>query len=63
MCDYRATGAGDFDCYLGCPVVRDIQKDISELILNYLEAFSPIEIPPSRPLTVPVPLPGLQKGI
>ena len=63
MCDYRATGAGDFDCYLGCPVVRDIQKDISELILNYLEAFSPVEIPPARPLTVPASLPGLQKGI
>lgn len=50
MCDYRATGAGDFDCYLSCPVVREIQTDISELILRYLETHDPVEIPPARPL-------------
>ena len=52
MCDYRATGAGDFDCYLSCPVVRDIQTDISELILRYLETHNPVEIPSARSLTV-----------
>ena len=52
MCDYRATGAGDFDCYVGCRVVREIQTDISELILKYLETHSPVEIPPTHPLTV-----------
>ncbi len=61
MCDYRATGAGDFDCYLGCPVVKEIQTDISELILRYLETHSPVEIPPVRPLTVPLSPPGLRK--
>ena len=50
MCDYRATGAGDFDCYLSCPVVKEIQTDISELILRYLETHDPVEIPPARPL-------------
>lgn len=62
MCDYRATGAGDFDCYTGLPVVRDIQTDISELILRYLETYSPVEIPPVRPLVIPAFLPGAQKG-
>ena len=52
MCDYRATGAGDFDFYLSCPVVRDIQTDISELILRYLETHNPAEIPSAHPLTV-----------
>ena len=56
-----ATGAGDFDCYLGCPVMKEIQTDISELILRYLETHSPIEIPPVRPLTVPLSPPGLRK--
>lgn len=50
MCDYRATGSGDFDCYLSCPVVKEIQTDISELILRYLETHDPVEIPPARPL-------------
>ena len=52
MCDYRATGAGDFDFYLSCPVVRDIQTDITELILRYLEEHDPVEIPSGHPLTV-----------
>ena len=52
MCDYRATGAGDFDFYIPCTVVRDIQTDISELILRYLETHDPVEIPSTHPLTV-----------
>ena len=52
MCDYRATGAGDFDFYIPCPVIRDIQTDISELILRYLETHDPVEIPLTHPLTV-----------
>jgi len=49
MCDYRATGAGDFECYLGCPRVREIQTEVSELILNYLFAHPLVEIPLTHP--------------
>ena len=52
MCDYRATGSGDFDMYLGCPRVREIQTDISELILDELKAFFLIEIPEGHPIRV-----------
>ena len=52
MCDYRATGAGGFDCYLSCPVIREIQTDISELILRYLESHNIVDIPFTHPLTV-----------
>ena len=52
MCDYRATGAGDFDFYIPCTVVRDIQTDITELILRYLEVHDPVDIPSVHPLTV-----------
>ncbi len=52
MCDYRATGAGDFDFYRSCPVVRDIETDISELILSYLKTHDPVEIPSVHSLTV-----------
>lgn len=52
MCDYRATGAGGFDCYLSCPVIREIQTDITELILRYLESHDPVIIPDTHPITV-----------
>lgn len=52
MCDYRATGAGDFDCYLPCPVVREIQTDVSELLLRYLETHPYIEVSDAHPLRV-----------
>ena len=52
MCDYRATGAGDFECYLSCPVIREIQTDITELILRYLESHDPVIIPDTHPITV-----------
>ena len=55
MCDYRATGAGDFDFYRECPRVRDIQTDISELILDYLRAHPLVEIPAEHPYHVILP--------
>lgn len=52
MCDYRATGAGDFDFYRACPCLREIQTDVSELILNYLRAHPFVEIPAERAFRV-----------
>lgn len=49
MCDYRATGAGDFDFYLDCPRVREIQTEVSELILNYLFEHPMVEISAQHP--------------
>ncbi len=49
MCDYRATGAGDFDFYCDCPRVRDIQVEVSELILSYLVEHPYVEIPDAHP--------------
>ena len=50
MCNYRATGAGDFDFYRDCRVIREIQTDISELILRYLEEHPYVEIPDTHPI-------------
>ena len=49
MCDYRATGAGDFDCYCSCPRVQEILTEVSELILNYLVEHPYVEIPAGHP--------------
>lgn len=55
MCDYRATGAGDFDFYRGCPHLRDIQTEISELILDYLRAHDVVAIPETHACRVILP--------
>lgn len=52
MCDYRATGAGDFDFYCGCPRVKDILTEVSELILSYLVDHPYVEIPEEHPCRV-----------
>lgn len=49
MCDYRATGAGDFEFYCGCPRIKEIQTEVSELILNYLVEHPLVEIPDGHP--------------
>ncbi len=52
MSDYRATGAGDFDMYRGCPHVREIQTEVSELIIDYIRQKGHVEIPEGHPLRV-----------
>jgi len=49
MCDYRATGAGDFDFYAACPRKQEILTEVSELILNYLVEHPLVEIPDGHP--------------
>jgi len=50
MCNYRATGAGDFDMYLKCPRLREIQTEVSELIIDYIREKRVVEIPEGKPL-------------
>ena len=52
MCDYRATGAGDFDMYVGCPRVREIQTEVSELILDYIMEKQYVQIPRTKPIVI-----------
>ncbi len=55
MNNYRATGAGDFDFFAQCTRVKEIQTEISELILNYLRDRDLVEIPDTKPYTVILP--------
>lgn len=52
MCDYRATGAGDFDMYKSCPRVRQIQTEVSELIIQYIQKRGHVTIPDGHPIRV-----------
>ena len=55
MCDYRATGAGDFDFYCECPRVKEFQTDVSELILDYLHSRPLVSLPESHAFHVIYP--------
>ena len=55
MNNYRATGAGDFDCYKECKRLKEIQTEVSELILNYLAERDLVTIPDARPYRVILP--------
>ena len=55
MCNYRATGAGDFECYLACPKVKENLTEVSELILNYLVAHPMVDIPEGHPIRTILP--------
>lgn len=49
---YRATGAGGFDFYRGCERVREIQTEVSELILGYLSERPLVTVPQENAFTV-----------
>lgn len=36
---YRASGTGGYDCYVGCPVVKEIGVEMSDLILDYFKQY------------------------
>ena len=55
MNNYRATGAGDFDVWPKCRVVREIQRDVSELILEYFRAHPRVDLPEKRWFRVIMP--------
>ncbi|MFJ5767278.1 bifunctional metallophosphatase/5'-nucleotidase [Lysinibacillus sp. NPDC093210] len=37
MNNYRATGAGNFPYFVDCPIINDVQIDMTELIARYFE--------------------------
>jgi 2',3'-cyclic-nucleotide 2'-phosphodiesterase / 3'-nucleotidase len=43
MNNYRAGGGGNFEMFMGKPVVREIQKDMTELIADYFQRYKTIE--------------------
>jgi len=52
LSSYRATGAGDFPYYADCPRVRELQTEISELILNYFTAHPYVQVEEKPAYTV-----------
>ena len=46
MClnDYRASGAGGYDFYADCEIVREQPEEISELIINYVDRHRDIVV-------------------
>ena len=55
MNNYRATGTGGYDAYLQCPRLREINTEVSELLLDYLAKSDCVTVDPASPLTVLLP--------
>ena len=52
LSNYRATGAGDFDCYLPCPRLREGQTEVRDLLLDYIRLHPDIQLSPGPAFTV-----------
>lgn len=52
MNNYRATGAGNFDYFKECPVIKDIQTDMTELIADYLISHGTIQAKPMNNMKI-----------
>ena len=42
--NYRATGAGGYEIYTKCRVIKESTMEMSELIINYLDAHKSVEV-------------------
>ncbi|MBU1145813.1 MAG: bifunctional metallophosphatase/5'-nucleotidase [Firmicutes bacterium] len=45
MNNYRATGGGEFEMYKGLPILKEMQFDIAELLINYIREHKELVIP------------------
>lgn len=52
MNNYRATGAGNFEYFRDCPVVKDIQTDMTELIADYFVKHEKVSANPMRNMKI-----------
>ena len=55
MNNYRATGSGGYDVYLKCPRIREINTEVSELILDYFLKYESVSVSGASPLQVIMP--------
>lgn len=52
MNNYRATGGGEFEMYRGLPIVREIQTDISYLLIQYIKQTKNIVVPETNNIKI-----------
>lgn len=48
MNNYRSSGAGGYAAYPSCPVVKEINVEMSDLLMDYFERTASISLPPER---------------
>lgn len=50
--NYRATGAGGYDVYRECPLIREQPTEIAELIIAYVDRHRDITVDKTKWLNV-----------
>lgn len=38
LSSYRASGTGDYECCVGCPILREIGTEMTDMLLDYFRA-------------------------
>lgn len=38
LSSYRASGTGGYECYVGCPILREIGTEMTDMLLDYFQA-------------------------
>lgn len=46
--NYRASGAGGYEMYRGLPVLQEINREMTEIIIDYLEQHPVVEVPEQK---------------
>ena len=52
MNNYRASGVAGYDFYKDCPVVKEIQIEMAEIIINYFEKHKNVTVDSTKYLTL-----------
>ena len=52
MNNYRASGAGGYDFFKDCKVIKEIQTEMTEIIINYFEKYKKVTVDKSKYLYV-----------
>ena len=55
MNSYRSVGGGGCDFYRNCPLVKEIQTEMTDLILAYLRAHPLVDLPKEHPIRCAIP--------
>ncbi|MGL4337863.1 MAG: bifunctional metallophosphatase/5'-nucleotidase [Turicibacter sp.] len=52
MNNYRSSGVGGYDFYLDCPIVKEVQVEMTELIIDYFRKHKHVTVDDTKYITI-----------